>query len=481
MIELKVPMFPESVADGTLSEWHKNEGDFVNEGDIIAEIETDKVVLEVPAIASGVLTGIKKKVGDIVLSEESLGFISEEAQQVATKKEASAPVSAPANSGTELDVKAPVFPESVADGTISEWHKSEGDFVKEGDIIAEIETDKVVLEVPAIANGIISKVFKKMGDTVLSSEVIAKIVEGAVTTSKPAAVAKEVPLVSGQEPHLVPSARKEFNASGLESASGIQGTGKKGRITSSDVKNAATAPTVQPQGARYEKRVKMTRLRQTIANRLVDVQRTNAILTTFNEVDMTAVMALRNKYKDLFLKEHNTKLGFMSFFIKAATEALKKFPDVNASIDGDEVVYHNFFDISIAVGTDRGLVVPVLRDTESKGLAQIENDVLAMALKARDGKLSLDDMKGGTFTITNGGTYGSMLSTPIINSPQSAILGMHNIVDRAMVVDGEIKIRPIMYLALSYDHRIIDGGTSVRFLKMIKELLEDPTRILLQV
>lgn len=225
----------------------------------------------------------------------------------------------------------------------------------------------------------------------------------------------------------------------------------------------------------------MTRLRQTIANRLVQVQHTNAILTTFNEVDMTAVMELRKKYKDMFVKEHDTKLGFMSFFIKAATEALKKFPDVNASIDGDEIVYHNYFDIGIAVGTDRGLVVPVLRDTDTKSLAELEADVLDKAIKGRDGKLGLEDMQGGTFTITNGGTYGSMLSTPIINSPQSAILGMHNIVERPMVVNGEIKIRPIMYLALSYDHRIIDGGTSVRFLKMIKELLEDPNRILLQV
>lgn len=225
----------------------------------------------------------------------------------------------------------------------------------------------------------------------------------------------------------------------------------------------------------------MTRLRQTIANRLVEVQHTNAILTTFNEVDMSAVMELRNKYKDMFVKEHDTKLGFMSFFIKAATEALKKFPDVNASIDGDEIVYHNYFDIGIAVGTDRGLVVPVLRDTDTKSLAELEADVLDKAIKGRDGKLSLEDMQGGTFTITNGGTYGSMLSTPIINSPQSAILGMHNIVERPVVVKGEIKIRPIMYLALSYDHRIIDGGTSVRFLKMIKELIEDPNRILLQV
>ncbi|WP_119329635.1 2-oxoglutarate dehydrogenase complex dihydrolipoyllysine-residue succinyltransferase [Pseudofrancisella aestuarii] len=483
MVELKVPMFPESVADGTLSEWHKQEGDFVNEGDIVAEIETDKVVLEVPAVASGVLTGVKKQAGDIVLSEESLAFISEDGKAPSAESKPEESEAPKAKSGAEIDVKAPVFPESVADGTVSEWHKKEGESVAEGDVIAEIETDKVVLEVPATTNGVISKILKTEGSTVVSAELIAKITEGAVATTNKAEEKSEVAqAASGTEPHLIPSARKAFNASGLDSAKGIEGTGKKGRITSGDVK-AAQKPqqAIQPQGARYEKRVKMTRLRQTIANRLVEVQHTNAILTTFNEVDMTAVMELRKKYKDLFAKEHDTKLGFMSFFIKAATEALKKFPDVNASIDGDEIVYHNYFDIGIAVGTDRGLVVPVLRDTDTKGLAQIEKDVLEMALKGRDGKLSLEDMKGGTFTITNGGTYGSMLSTPIINSPQSAILGMHNIVDRPMVVNGEIKIRPIMYLAMSYDHRIIDGSTSVKFLKMIKELLEDPARILLQV
>ena len=487
MVELKTPMFPESVADGTLAQWNRNEGDFVNEGDIVAEIETDKVVLEVPATSSGVLTGIKKQAGDTVLSQEALVSIDTNATVGGTKSDAPKAVSAQAAAQAAVAVKAPVFPESVADGTISEWHKQTGDVVAEGDILAEIETDKVVLEVPAIVGGTLAKIVKQAGDTVLSGEDIAVISEGGVVAVTTAVATQEQSAVKSSDPHLVPSARKAFNASGLDSAISISGTGKKGRITSDDVKKATSiskpqVPTASTaQGARYEKRIKMTRLRQTIANRLVDVQHSNAILTTFNEVDMTAVMEIRKKYKDLFIKEHDTKLGFMSFFIKAATEALKKFPDVNASIDGDEIVYHNFFDISIAVGTDRGLVVPVLRDTDTRSLADIENDVLDCAIKARDGKLTLADMQGGTFTITNGGTYGSMLSTPIINSPQSAILGMHNIVDRAMVVDGEIKIRPIMYLALSYDHRIIDGGTSVRFLKMIKELLEDPTRILLQV
>ena len=491
MIEVKVPVFPESVADGTLSEWHKQEGESVSEGDVIAEIETDKVVLEVPAIADGILTNVKKQAGDIVLSEETLGFIADSV--VETKKEVVEEIAQESVSSVseEIDVNAPVFPESVVDGTISAWHKQEGESVSEGDVIAEIETDKVVLEVPAIADGVVSKILKAEGDTVLSSEIIAKLNAGAVAVSTTVNENKAIESNSDEEPHLVPSARKEFNASNLNSAKDIQGTGPKGRITSQDVKNAsnktvsakpqAQQPSTEALGSRYEKRVKMTRLRKTIANRLVDVQHTNAILTTFNEVDMSAVMNLRKKYKDMFLKEHDTKLGFMSFFLKASTEALKKFPDVNASIDGDDIVYHNYFDIGIAVGTDRGLVVPILRDTDTKNLAELEADVLDKAIKGRDGKLGLDDMKGGTFTITNGGTYGSMLSTPIINSPQSAILGMHNIVERPVVVNGEIKIRPIMYLALSYDHRIIDGGTSVRFLKMIKELLEDPMRMLLEV
>ncbi|AXA34521.1 2-oxoglutarate dehydrogenase complex dihydrolipoyllysine-residue succinyltransferase [Francisella adeliensis] len=487
MVELKVPMFPESVADGTLAQWNKNEGDFVNEGDIVAEIETDKVVMEVPATASGVLKGIKKHTGDTVLSQEALAQIDADGSaEPSTKAEETAPVQTTA-SGTEVDVKAPVFPESVADGTVSEWHKNVGDAVAEGDILAEIETDKVVLEVPATVDGTLVAITKNAGDTVLSGESIAKLSEGSVAVSSVPANEDEKTGSNSNDPHLVPSARKAFNASGLDNASDIQGTGKKGRITTQDVKNASSVKVNQPeiatvpQGKRYEKRVKMTRLRKTIANRLVDVQQTNAILTTFNEVDMTAVMELRKKYKEMFAKEHDTKLGFMSFFLKASTEALKKFPDVNASIDGDDIVYHNYFDISIAVGTDRGLVVPVLKDVDDMSLADLENAVVDKAIKARDGKLTLEDMQGGTFTITNGGTYGSMLSTPIINSPQSAILGMHNIVERPMVVNGEIKIRPIMYLALSYDHRIIDGGTSVRFLKMIKELLEDPTRILLQV
>lgn len=486
MVELKVPMFPESVADGTLAQWNKNEGDFVNEGDIVAEIETDKVVMEVPAMASGVLKGIKKHAGDTVLSQEALAQIDADGSSTesSAKVEEATPAQTTASSGAEVDVKAPVFPESVADGTVSEWHKNVGDAVAEGDILAEIETDKVVLEVPATVGGTLVAITKNAGDTVLSGEAIAKLSEGAVAVSSTPVNEDEKVSSNSNDPHLVPSARKAFNASGLDSASDIQGTGKKGRITSDDVKKASSTPAAAApvtQGKRFEKRVKMTRLRKTIANRLVDVQQTNAILTTFNEVDMTAVMELRKKYKDMFIKEHDTKLGFMSFFLKASTEALKKFPDVNASIDGDDIVYHNYFDISIAVGTDRGLVVPVLKDVDDMGLADLENAVLDKAIKARDGKLTLEDMQGGTFTITNGGTYGSMLSTPIINSPQSAILGMHNIVERPMVVNGEIKIRPIMYLALSYDHRIIDGGTSVKFLKMIKELLEDPTRILLQV
>ncbi|MDA7742272.1 2-oxoglutarate dehydrogenase complex dihydrolipoyllysine-residue succinyltransferase [Francisellaceae bacterium] len=386
-----------------------------------------------------------------------------------------------------MALKSPSFPESIAEGTLATWHKQPGDAVTEGETIVEIETDKVMMEVPAIATGVLTECLKAEGDTVLSDELIGQISKGA--TASVAAVAEVVETVAAaSNDSLSPAVRRAVKANDVD-ASQISGTGKGGRVTKQDVlqqasaKPAATVASAQPEfeGARPEKRVKMTRLRQTISKRLLEVQHTNAILTTFNEVDMKPVMDLRKQYKDLFLKTHDTKLGFMSFFLKAATEALKRFPEVNASIDGTDVVYHGFFDIGVAVSSDRGLVVPVIRDTDQKSFADVEGGIVEKAIKARDGKLTLEEMQGGTFTITNGGTFGSMLSTPIINAPQSAILGMHNIVERPVVVNGEIVIRPIMYLALSYDHRIIDGSVSVRFLKAIKELVEDPARLLLQV
>lgn len=383
-----------------------------------------------------------------------------------------------------IEIKAPQFPESISEGTVASWHKKVGDSVNEGDLILEIETDKVMMEVPAIASGVIASIIKKEGDTVKSTEAVGTLKEGAVAAATPAPKAEaapakaETPATAAAQTSATqagPAARRVMQANDVNPAD-VQGSGKGGRITTQDVNKLLSGG-----GSRVEKRVPMTRLRQTIAKRLIDVQQTNAILTTFNEVDMKPVMDIRAKYKDQFEKAHGVKLGFMSFFVKAATEALKRYPSVNASIDGTDIVYHGYYDVGVAVSTERGLVVPVLRNTENMSLADIESGIRDYAVKARDNKLALEDMQGGTFTITNGGVFGSMLSTPIINAPQSAILGMHNIVERPVALNAQVVIRPIMYLALSYDHRIVDGRESVSFLKTIKELLEDPARILLAV
>ncbi|UTL92894.1 2-oxoglutarate dehydrogenase complex dihydrolipoyllysine-residue succinyltransferase [Pseudomonas fluorescens] len=406
-----------------------------------------------------------------------------------------------------IEIKAPTFPESVADGTVATWHKQPGEAVKRDELIVDIETDKVVLEVLATADGVLGAIVKGEGDTVLSDEVLGSIVEGGAAAAAPAAApaaAAAAPAAAAadageEDPVAAPAARKLAEENGIDLAS-VAGTGKGGRITKEDVvaavanKKSAPAPAAKPAAAaaaapvvvaagdRTEKRVPMTRLRAKIAERLVEAQSNMAMLTTFNEVDMTEVMALRSKYKDLFEKTHNgVRLGFMSFFVKAATEALKRFPAVNASIDGNDIVYHGFADVGVAVSSDRGLVVPVLRNAESMSLAEIENGIATFGKKARDGKLSIEEMTGGTFTITNGGTFGSMMSTPIVNPPQAAILGMHNIIQRPMAINGQVVIRPMMYLALSYDHRLIDGKEAVTFLVTIKNLLEDPSRLLLDI
>lgn len=404
-----------------------------------------------------------------------------------------------------IEIKAPTFPESVADGTVATWHKKPGEAVKRDELIVDIETDKVVLEVLATADGVLGDIVKGEGDTVLSDEVLGSIVEGgAAAAPAAAAAAAAAPAAAAadageDDPVAAPAARKLAEENGIDLAS-VAGTGKGGRVTKEDVvaavankksapaaapaakPAAAAAPVVTAAGDRTEKRVPMTRLRAKIAERLVEAQSSMAMLTTFNEVDMTEVMALRSKYKDLFEKTHNgVRLGFMSFFVKAATEALKRFPAVNASIDGNDIVYHGYADVGVAVSSDRGLVVPVLRNAESMSLAEIENGIATFGKKARDGKLSIEEMTGGTFTITNGGTFGSMMSTPIVNPPQAAILGMHNIIQRPMAVNGQVVIRPMMYLALSYDHRLIDGKEAVTFLVTIKNLLEDPSRLLLDI
>ena len=404
-----------------------------------------------------------------------------------------------------IEIKAPTFPESVADGTVATWHKKPGDAVKRDELIVDIETDKVVLEVLATADGVLGAIVKGEGDTVLSDEVLGSIVEGGAAAAAPAAApAAAAPAAAAadageDDPVAAPAARKLAEENGIDLAT-VAGTGKGGRITKEDVvaavanKKSAPAPAAKPAAAaaaapvvvaagdRTEKRVPMTRLRAKIAERLVEAQSSMAMLTTFNEVDMTEVMALRSKYKDLFEKTHNgVRLGFMSFFVKAATEALKRFPAVNASIDGNDIVYHGYADVGVAVSSDRGLVVPVLRNAESMSLAEIENGIATFGKKARDGKLAIEEMTGGTFTITNGGTFGSMMSTPIVNPPQAAILGMHNIIQRPMAINGQVVIRPMMYLALSYDHRLIDGKEAVTFLVTIKNLLEDPSRLLLDI
>ena len=409
-----------------------------------------------------------------------------------------------------MEIKAPIFPESIADGSVAQWHHQPGDFVTRDTLLVDIETDKVVIEVFAPEDGVLQNILKAEGETVLSEEPIANFEPGGAATgdgvSAAAPVAAETP--ADGDRFASPAAKKLAAEANLD-ITGVAGSGRDGRITKEDVASAlasgsmseepSPAPAAQaaapastaPSSAeffggsdeeRVERRVPMTRLRASVAKRLVEAQQNAAMLTTFNEVDMQPIMQLRKRYQNEFQSAHNgTKLGFMSFFVRAATEALKRFPSVNASIDGNDIVYHGYYDIGVAVSTERGLVVPVVRDADALGLAQIEDQIMAYGEKARAGKLGLEYMAGGTFTISNGGIFGSMMSTPILNAPQTGVLGMHNIQDRAVVVDGEIVIRPMMYLALSYDHRLIDGREAVQFLVAIKGMLEDPARILLEL
>ena len=396
------------------------------------------------------------------------------------------------------EIKSPTFPESVADGTIANWVKKEGEAVSQDEVIAEIETDKVVLEVLAPSDGKISKIHKNEGDTVLSAELIGEFISGDSEELKTQAVKEEKPIetapdLESSQDNLVdkksgPAAKRIIEEKELN-PSEIKGSGKDGRITKADVishveKDPVIEESVKKTNVdldRETKRVPMTRLRSTIAKRLVEVQQETAMLTTFNEVDMKPIKDIRSKYGDDFLKEHGVKLGFMGFFVAASVNALEKFPQVNASIDGTDIVYHGYKDIGVAVSTDRGLVVPVIKDADIKSISEIEKSISEYAEKARDGKLSIEEMQGGTFTVSNGGIFGSLLSTPILNAPQTAILGMHKIEDRPVVVDGEIVVRPMMYLAMSYDHRMLDGKEAVSFLVSIKEQLENPEKLLLNL
>ncbi|WP_313448558.1 2-oxoglutarate dehydrogenase complex dihydrolipoyllysine-residue succinyltransferase [Pseudescherichia sp.] len=410
---------------------------------------------------------------------------------------------------SSVDILVPDLPESVADATVATWHKKPGDSVQRDEVLVEIETDKVVLEVPASADGILDAVLEEEGTTVTSRQILGRLREGnsngkessAKSESKESTPAQrqQASLEEQNNEALSPAIRRLLAEHTLD-ANAIKGTGVGGRLTREDVEKhlaksstatateekapatAAAAPSVTPvAGNRSEKRVPMTRLRKRVAERLLEAKNSTAMLTTFNEVNMKPIMDLRKQYGDAFEKRHGIRLGFMSFYVKAVVEALKRYPEVNASIDGEDVVYHNYFDVSMAVSTPRGLVTPVLRDVDALGMADIEKRIKELAIKGRDGKLTVEDLTGGNFTITNGGVFGSLMSTPIINPPQSAILGMHAIKDRPMAVDGKVEILPMMYLALSYDHRLIDGRESVGFLVAIKKLLEDPTRLLLDV
>ncbi|MGF0816510.1 2-oxoglutarate dehydrogenase complex dihydrolipoyllysine-residue succinyltransferase [Klebsiella pneumoniae] len=407
---------------------------------------------------------------------------------------------------SSVDILVPDLPESVADATVATWHKKPGDAVVRDEVLVEIETDKVVLEVPASADGILDAVLEDEGATVLSRQILGRLREGnsagkessekADAKASTPAQRQQASLEEQNNDALSPAIRRLLAEHNLDPAA-IKGTGVGGRLTREDVEKhlakapapaeakappAAPAAAPAPQlGHRSEKRVPMTRLRKRVAERLLEAKNSTAMLTTFNEVNMKPIMDLRKQYGEAFEKRHGIRLGFMSFYVKAVVEALKRYPEVNASIDGDDVVYHNYFDVSMAVSTPRGLVTPVLRDVDLLGMADIEKNIKELAVKGRDGKLTVDDLTGGNFTITNGGVFGSLMSTPIINPPQSAILGMHAIKDRPMAVNGKVEILPMMYLALSYDHRLIDGRESVGFLVAIKELLEDPTRLLLDV
>jgi 2-oxoglutarate dehydrogenase E2 component (dihydrolipoamide succinyltransferase) len=493
-IDIKVPVLPESVADASIATWHVEVGEKVSRDQSIVDIETDKVVLEVVAPADGVVSEILFAEGDTVLGEQVIAKFESGASAAKTS-------SAPAPSTTDtsnkkgeaVEIKVPVLPESVADATIATWHVKPGEAISRDQNLVDIETDKVVLEVVAPADGMLSEILAEEGATVNGEQVIAHFTAGAKAASSAPAKAESAAPAAEENDALSPSVRRLLAEKGLDAAK-IKGTGKGGRVTKEDVEKFLQAPAAPAAkasstsstpavvlGNRTEKRVPMTRLRKTIATRLLEAKNSTAMLTTFNEVNMKPIMELRKQYQESFEKRHGIRLGFMSFYVKAVTEALKRYPEVNASIDGDDICYHNYFDISIAVSTPRGLVTPILRDTDALGMAGIESGIRDLALKGRDGKLTLEDMQGGNFTITNGGVFGSLMSTPIINLPQSAILGMHKIQDRPMAVNGKVEILPMMYLALSYDHRIIDGKESVGFLVTVKEMLEDPTRLLLDV
>jgi 2-oxoglutarate dehydrogenase E2 component (dihydrolipoamide succinyltransferase) len=497
--EVRVPTLGESVTEATIATWFKKPGDAVAVDEMLCELETDKVTVEVPSPAAGVMGEIVAAEGDTVGVNALLATIAEGGAAAAPAAAAPA-AEAPADTGGATDIMVPTLGESVSEATVSTWFKKVGDSVAQDEMLCELETDKVSVEVPAPAAGVLAEISAAEGATVAAGGKLG-VISGSASGAAPApaapaaAVNPAVATSGSKDVANAPSAEKAMAEAGL-SADAVQGTGRDGRIMKDDVARAvaaaAAAPAAAPapaaprapvaaDDAAREERVKMTRLRQTIAKRLKDAQNTAAILTTYNEVDMTEVMALRNQYKGEFEKKHGVRMGFMSFFTKACCHALKEVPEVNAEIDGTDIVYKNFVHMGIAAGTPQGLVVPVIRDADRMSFAEIEKAIGEKGRRARDGKLSMAEMQGGTFTISNGGVYGSLMSSPILNPPQSGILGMHKIQDRPMVINGEIKIRPMMYLALSYDHRIVDGKGAVTFLVRVKEALEDPRRLLMDL
>ncbi|MFC4870261.1 2-oxoglutarate dehydrogenase complex dihydrolipoyllysine-residue succinyltransferase [Negadavirga shengliensis] len=514
-IAIKVPTVGESITEVTIGQWFKNEGDYVEMDEVICELESDKATFELTAEAAGVLhikaeEGETLDIGAVIceIDTEASGNQGEGAEPKASNSSETTKVQTESKATGEIkEMVVPTVGESITEVTLATWLKEDGDYVELDEIIAEVDSDKATFELPAEAAGILRHVANE-GDTLEIGGLICKI---EVTEGKPPSTSQkdaEKPAVSGSGTtqadgketyatgHASPAAAKILAEKGMDPKD-IRGTGKDGRVTKEDAEKAQkiqkeskptspekpeeSAPSSKTQGDRVSRREKMTSLRKTISKRLVAAKNETAMLTTFNEVNMKPIMDLRKQYKDMFKEKYEVNLGFMSFFTKATCMALREWPAVNAQIDGNEIVYNDFCDISIAVSAPKGLVVPVIRNAEKLSFSEIEKEVVRLAIKARDGKLTIDEMTGGTFTITNGGIFGSMMSTPIINAPQSAILGMHNIVERPMAVNGEVKILPMMYLALSYDHRIIDGRESVSFLVRVKQLLEDPARLLIGV
>ena len=495
MTDITVPVLGESVTEATVGKWLKSAGDSVQRDEVLVELETDKVSIEVSAPEDGTLSQIVADEGatvEIGALLAKLGAGSDASAAPATKAAPAPAAAAPAAaaSGGSVDVTVPDMGESVAEGTMGAPLKQAGDAVMRNETIVEIETDKVALEVSAPADGTLTEWLFGEGESVTPGAVIARVSAGAGAAAAPSAPTTPAATASAA---VAPSVRRVAAEGGIDPQS-VPGTGRGGRATKADAMAyvakggaapsapaANTAPSAPRELGPREERVRMTRLRQTIARRLKDAQNSAAMLTTFNDVDMGEIMDLRKKYKEGFLDKHGVKLGFMGFFTKAVVAALKEIPAVNAEIDGTDILYKNHFDIGMAVGTDKGLVVPVIRDADQLSLAGIEKSLGSLAKKARDGKLAIADMQGGTFTITNGGVYGSLMSTPILNPPQSGVLGLHRIEQRPVAINGEVVIRPMMYLALSYDHRIVDGKEAVTFLVRVKEALEDPERLLLDV